>query len=78
MGSMENLQMTGSTILPSMGVLNQMHNQAEQNKPRSRNMKKGSWAPETNLCQVFIFSLPCLLQLKEHEFYELHAFFIGA
>ncbi|GLJ17803.1 hypothetical protein SUGI_0311250 [Cryptomeria japonica] len=32
-----------------------MPSQAEQNKPSRRNMKKVSWAPETNLCQVRLF-----------------------
>lgn len=38
-----------------MGVLNQMSSQAEQNKPSRRNIKKVSWVPETNLCQVRLF-----------------------
>ncbi|KAH9330938.1 hypothetical protein KI387_003046 [Taxus chinensis] len=55
MGSMVNLQMAAPTPLPSMGLMNQMPRQAEQNKPSRRNNKKVSWAPENNLCQVRLF-----------------------
>lgn len=47
--------MAAPSLLPSIGLLNQMPPQAASAKPNRRTVKKVSWAPENNLCQVRLF-----------------------
>eukprot|EP01018_Ginkgo_biloba_P024008 Gb_26085 [translate_table: standard] len=49
------MQMAASSLLPSMGLLHRMPTQAGQTKPRRQTVKKVSWAPEDNLCQIRLF-----------------------
>jgi len=47
--------MAAPSLLQSMGLFNQMPPQAASAKPNRRTVKKVSWAPENNLCQVRLF-----------------------
>lgn len=47
--------MAAPSLLPSMGLLNQMPPQGTNDQPNRRIVKKVSWAPENNLCQVRLF-----------------------
>lgn len=47
--------MAAPSLLPSMGLLNQMPPQVTNDQHNRRIVKKVSWAPENNLCQVRLF-----------------------